>query len=126
MSTRTVDDGTEDEFSATVKGTHYTPSATRGRMHMREGGADWSSPALGIKGACYMPMGSADLVVSIRYIGKSDTGHLVTFRAQDLINAAAVAFLGASCPRCHGPAIVVDKAPKGESGDVVMCPECDK
>lgn len=25
------------------------------------------------------------------------------------------------CPRCHGPATMVDKAPKGESGDVVRC-----
>lgn len=25
------------------------------------------------------------------------------------------------CPRCHGPATMIDKAPSGESGDVVRC-----
>ena len=27
----------------------------------------------------------------------------------------------ATCPRCHGPATIVDKAPPGESGDVIRC-----
>ncbi len=26
-----------------------------------------------------------------------------------------------TCPRCHGPAEMVDPAPAGESGDVVRC-----
>ncbi len=26
-----------------------------------------------------------------------------------------------TCPRCHGPATMIDKAPPGESGDVVRC-----
>lgn len=26
-----------------------------------------------------------------------------------------------TCPRCHGPAKMIDKAPKGERGNVVRC-----
>lgn len=25
------------------------------------------------------------------------------------------------CPRCHGPATMIDKAPPGEKGDVIRC-----
>ncbi len=31
----------------------------------------------------------------------------------------------AKCPTCHGPAEMIDRAPDGESGDVVRCDVCD-
>lgn len=70
-------------------------------------------------------MGAADVVVTVRKIGKNQMEQQFTFSAASMIRFAADSFVGAACPRCGGPAEMIDEAPEGESGDVVYCASCD-
>lgn len=123
---RAVADGHEIETAAPVKVTHYLPRKGVGRMHMSVTHGTWSREDLGLSGSIYVPMGSADSVVTVSRDGDDGTSHLFTFDARSMIDLAVKMFMGGVCPRCSGPAFVVDKAPAGESGDVVRCPTCDK
>lgn len=84
---KACEDGTETETTITVKATHYIPSETRGRMHMRMSGVggDWKHD--GAKGSIYMPLGGADVVVTIDR-GPDKMDEHVTLDARSLIAAA--------------------------------------
>lgn len=120
---RTVDDGTEIDTTATVEAIHYIPAKDVGRMHMTMHSSDWSDKASGLRGSVYM-VGN-EVVVTVDRRGSDGMPHHVIFPAKNLIMEAMAIYMGGKCPRCSGPAALVDAAPAGESGDVVRCPTCD-
>lgn len=87
-----VEDGTETEKSATVKVTHYEPAKGVGRLHMTACSGNWSMNDKGLRGSIYVPMGSADVVVTVRRVDANGFEHLFTFDARSLIDAAVAAF----------------------------------
>lgn len=100
---KVVDDGTETDMNLTVKATHYVPTPTAGRMHMRMNGigGDWSRPDIGIKGAIYMPLGGADVIVTIGAADGKGMEHHLTFDARAMIEAAVNAYLAAATKPKH-------------------------